>query len=88
MMIPVVYQDGSSTTDYYTLYKIFGEPGYYDLSNGSLSDDSIGTYHMTESYTIQIYSAEALLNAIESNGTVMIYTAKIPEEKIVWRDAQ
>lgn len=74
--------------NHHTVYKIFGEPGYYDLSNGSLSDEPIGTYHMTESYTVQIYSAEALLNKIESDGTTMIYRTEISEEKIIWGDAQ
>ncbi len=72
----------------YTLYKIFGEPDYYDLSNGSLSDDPIGTYRINKSYRVQIYSAEALLNAIETRGTTIIYRTGIPEEKIVWRDDQ
>ena len=72
----------------YTLYKIFNDPAYYDLSNGSLSDDPIGTYHMTDSYTVQIYSAEALLNAIGSHGVITIYKKELPEENIVWRDAQ
>lgn len=70
----------------YTFYKIFNEPGYYDLSNGSLSDEPIGTYRVTDTYTIQIYSAEALLNAIESNGEVTIYRKELPEENIIWRD--
>ena len=72
----------------YTLYKIFNEPGYYDLSNGSLSDEPIGSYRMTDSYIVDIYSAEALLNAIESEGTLTIYKKEIPEENIIWRDAQ
>ena len=72
----------------YTLYKIFGEPALYDLSNGSLSDEPVGTYSLTESYTVQIFSAEALLNAIETNGETVIYRKEIPEEKIVWRNTQ
>ncbi len=72
----------------YTLYKIFGNRALYDLSNGSLSDEPIGTYSMTDTYTVQIYSAEALLNEIESNGEIAIYKKEIPEENIVWRDAQ
>lgn len=71
----------------YTLYKIFNDPAYYDLSNGSLSDDPIGTYHMTDSYTVPIYSAEALLNEIGSYGVVTIYRKELLEENIVWRDA-
>ena len=73
----------------YTFYKIFNDPAYYDLSNGSLSDEPIGTYHMTDSYTVQIYSAEALLNKIGScGGVITIYRKELPEENIVWRDAQ
>ena len=72
----------------YTLYKIFNEPAYYDLSNGSLSDDPVRTYRLTDSCMFPIYSAEALLNEIGSEGTVTIYKKELPEENIVWRDEQ
>lgn len=68
----------------YTFYKIFGVRALFDLSNGSLSGDQIGTYDGV----VPIYSAEALLNEIEGNGTTTIYKKELPEEKIYWRDAQ
>lgn len=67
-----------------TLYQIFGVRALYDLSDGSLSEEPIGTYDGV----LPIYSAEAFLNAIieETDTECTVLMKTVPEDKICWGD--
>lgn len=65
-----------------TLYQIFGVRALYDLSDGTLSDESIGTYDGI----LPIYSAEAFFNTIieEADTECTVLMKTVPEDKICW----
>ena len=71
-------------TERITLYQIFGRRALYDLSNGSLSDEALGTYDGI----FPIYSAEAFLNDIieEADTECTVLMKTLPEDKVCWRD--
>lgn len=58
--------------------KINGRPEVYDLSDGSLSEECVGILKGRKSQA-NVYSAEALLNAIE------VYMPKDDAPLLIWR---
>ena len=59
------------------LYYVVGEVPFYDLSNGSLSNQPIGS-----ALGVDIFSAEELLNRIDGSDTITIRKVILPTNTI------